>query len=219
MALCRRYSPYISILAVFFALFTSYQTPERCTTSSSSEDVSRHHSGVRSMTTASPSATASTGSSSVGVNLDALPPGPTAQPALKECDIPLEMMAPTTPPTPTSFPSLHPMPTLELSDALASQVRSASLRRATSQCGQVISDQLANSSARLQYCPDYARSVMEGGREYLDGPFSPRNCNSVWFTPSEACDLLQGIGKLILFVGDSIGRQLQQGLFTVLTGS
>jgi len=87
----------------------------------------------------------------VANDMDSLPPGPTAQPALKECDLPLEMMAPTTPPTPTSFPSLHPMPPLELSDTLASQIRAASLRRATSQCGQVISDQLGNASARLQY--------------------------------------------------------------------
>lgn len=41
----------------------------------------------------------------------------------------------------------------------------------------------------------------------------------MWFTPAEACDLLEAHDRLIVFIGDSLSRQLQQGLHTVLTGS
>jgi hypothetical protein len=83
----------------------------------------------------------------------------------------------------------------------------------------VVSQQLGNASARLLPCDDFPRAVEGGSRAGRDGPFFTAGCPAVWFTPSEACDFLQGLNKLILFVGDSIARQVQQGLFTALTGS
>ena len=63
------------------------------------------------------------------------------------------------------------------------------------------------------------RAVAAGRRAWRDGPFSPQGCHSVWFTPAEACDLLAGLNRLILFVGDSLARQANQGLAACLTGS
>ena len=152
------------------------------------------------------------------LNLSALPPGPSAAPAINECALPLDVMAPTTRPSPTAYPSMRPVPSAHPGDEALAALRAAAARRHTSQCFQVISDQLANASARLVYCDDFARAVAEGSRAHRDGPFQLR-CPTVWFTPAEACQVLQAIGKLVVFVGDSIGRQLQQGLFSVLTGS
>ena len=145
-------------------------------------------------------------------------PAPTAVPALNECSLPLDVMAPTDRPSPSAYPSLRALPSALPGEAELAAARAAAAARHTAQCYQVISNQLANASARLVYCEDYARSVAAGSRPHKDGPFS-LTCPTVWFTPAEACALLQAIGKLVVFVGDSIGRQLQQGLFTVLTGS
>ena len=166
---------------------------------------------------ASPRATAASAAPRA-LNLSALPPGPSAVPAINECALPLDVMAPTTRPSPSAYPSLRPMPSAHPGEEALAALRAAAARRHTSQCFQVISDQLANASARLVYCEDFARAVAEGSRTHRDGPFQVR-CPTVWFTPAEACLVLQAIGKLVVFVGDSIGRQLQQGLFSVLTGS
>jgi hypothetical protein len=145
-------------------------------------------------------------------------PAPSTVPAVLECQLPPDVLAPTTRASPSAQPSMRAAPVGAV-DALAAASRAASLARQTAQCGYVVSGQLGNASARLLPCDDYPRAVEGGFREGRDGPFFTPQCPSVWFTPSEACDLLQGLNKLILFVGDSIARQVQQGLFTALTGS
>jgi len=200
--LLRRYSVFISVGCLLLSLWTTWK----------SDCVSHSQGRNPTFQTRHPSPTSLVGEKST-------PPGPTAQPAIKECELPFDVMAPTNRPSSTAYPSLHPQSSTSYSEHLVENTRAASLRRATSQCGMIVSDQLGNASAKLSYCEDYARSVMEGSREVKDGSFITHHCKSLWFSPSEACDLLQGIGKLILFVGDSISRQLQQGLFTVLTGS
>jgi hypothetical protein len=135
-----------------------------------------------------------------------------------ECAIPIDVLAPTQRPSPTAYPTVRAAPGGPL-DAAVEAARAAALRRHTTQCGTTFSDLLGNASARLQYCDDYSRAVMNGHREAVDGTFFTEGCRSVWFTPSEACDLIAGLGKLILFVGDSIARQLNQGFVNVLTGS
>lgn len=145
-------------------------------------------------------------------------PAPSTAPAVLECALPLDVLAPTTRASPSALPSMR-APPVGPADALAAASRAASLARQTAQCGYVVSEQLGNASARLLPCDDFPRAVEDGFREGRDGPFFTPRCPSVWFTPSEACDLLQGLNKLILFVGDSIARQVQQGLFTALTGS
>ena len=145
-------------------------------------------------------------------------PAPTSAPAVHECAIPLDVLAPTQRPSPSAYPSLRPAPSGEL-DAAVAAARAAALRRHTTQCGATFSDLLGNHSARLQYCEDYPRAVLGGSRKAKDGPFHPEGCSSVWFTPQEACDLVAGLNRLILFVGDSIARQLNQGFVNVLTGA
>ena len=166
----------------------------------------------------SPAAAARAARAPPPVNLSALPAGPTAAPALSACELPIDVMAPTNRPSPSAYPSLRPAPAAHPGDAALAAARAAAARRSTAQCHQVMSDHLADAAARLIYCDDFARSVREGSRPGRDGPFKMR-CPALWFTPTEACQVLKDIGKLVVFVGDSIGRQLQQGLFTVLTGN
>jgi len=69
-------------------------------------------------------------------------------------------------------------------------------------------------------CDDFSRALQQGGREYKNGPFTlAPPCKAVFFSPSEACDLVEGLGELIIFIGDSLMRQLFQGVFMVLSGS
>ena len=143
---------------------------------------------------------------------------PSSAPAVLECAIPQDVLAPTQRPSPSAYPSLRPAPSGAL-DAAFAAARAASLRRATAQCGYVLSDELGNASARLQFCEDYPRAVQLGFRESRDGPFFTPRCPTVWFTPTEACDLLAALNRLILFVGDSLARQANQGLAACLTGS
>lgn len=120
--------------------------------------------------------------------------------------------------SPSPFPTRVPLaPLSELELAFATQ-RAAALRRHTAQCGYVISDQLADAAPRLAYCDDFPRAVAGGARPYRDGPFTLDGCSAVWFSPSEACELLRAHDLRVQIVGDSITRQLQQGIFTVLTG-
>jgi hypothetical protein len=128
-------------------------------------------------------------------------------------------MAPTTRPSHAAYPSLVPAPSFNSLDDAMAATRASALRRQTAQCNQVISDQLGNASSRLVWCDDFSRAVAAGGRAFKDAPFYTKGCPAVWFTPAEACALLTALDKMILFVGDSLSRQLNQGLFTVLTGS
>jgi hypothetical protein len=143
---------------------------------------------------------------------------PTSAPAVLECAIPIDVLAPTQRPSPSAYPSLRPPPSGAL-DAAVAAARGAALRRHSAQCGATFSDLLGNASARLQFCDDYPLAVLGGARAERDGPFFTPRCPSVWFSPGEACDLLAGLNRLILFVGDSIARQLNQGFVNVLTGS
>ena len=205
----RRFSGLLSLLACCIAIYVGFFQERTANCVPTSSTLPGRHLARPSPQGAPPLAP---------VNISALPPGPTAAPALSACELPLDVMAPTQRPTPTPFPTLRPVPSSLPGEAEITAMRAAALRRHTSQCFQVISDQLANASARLVYCEDFARAVQDGHREFRDGPFYTR-CPAVWFTPGEACALLKIIGKMIVFVGDSIGRQVQQGLFTVLTGS
>ena len=151
-------------------------------------------------------------------NASGAAPAPTSAPAVHECAIPLDVLAPTQRPSPSAYPSLRPAPVGEL-DAAVAAARAAALRRHTTQCGATFSDLLGNHTARLQYCEDYSRALLGGARPWRDGPFHPAGCSSVWFSPQEACDLVAGLNRVILFVGDSIARQLNQGFVNVLTGA
>jgi hypothetical protein len=127
-------------------------------------------------------------------------------------------MAPTARPSPSPFPSrVPPAPLTELERAYAAQ-RAAALRRHTAQCDHVVSDQLADAAPRLSFCDDFPRAVEMGSRSYRDGPFALSGCSAVWFSPSEACELLRAHDLRVQIVGDSLTRQLQQGIFMALTG-
>jgi hypothetical protein len=128
-------------------------------------------------------------------------------------------MAPTTRASHSAYPSVLAQPAFSSLDDAMRVSRAAALRRHTAQCGSVIADELADAAPRLLFCDDFPRAVAAGARAVRDGPFSTDGCAAVWFTPGEACDLLEALDRLVLFVGDSLLRQLQQGLHTVLTGS
>ena len=205
----RRFSGLLSLTAFVLAVYVAFFQERTCTPASPAAGAAPPP--PRSDSTAAAAAAARASPSSPQ-------PAPTGAPALSECSLPLDVMAPTARPSPSAYPSLRPLPSALPGEAALAAARAAAAARHTAQCFQVISNQLANASARLVYCEDFARAVAAGSRPHRDGPFSLR-CPAVWFTPAEACALLQAVGKLVVFVGDSIGRQLQQGLFTVLTGS
>jgi hypothetical protein len=144
---------------------------------------------------------------------------PSGLPVTAICDLPLDVMAPTTRASHTAYPSLDPAPSYSSVDEAVLAERVAASRRSTAQCGMVVSDNLGNPAARLTFCKDFSAAIEKGARKERDGPFFTQGCRAMWFTPSEACDLLSALDKRILFVGDSISRQLQQGIFSVLTGS
>jgi hypothetical protein len=198
----KRYSGALTLLSVLFAWLLALRDSPPCT----SPAVSTLASKVMHLPSPPPPPNSTAA------------PAPTSAPAVHECAIPLDVLAPTRRPSPSAYPTLRPAPRGAL-DAEVEAARAAALRRHTTQCGTTFSDLLGNHSARLRFCDDYPRALLDGRREALDGPFYPAGCASVWFTPGEACDLLAGLNRLILFVGDSIARQLNQGFVNVLTGA
>ena len=144
---------------------------------------------------------------------------PSGVPASLLCDLPPEALAPTAYPSSSAQPTLRLVPRGAL-DAAMSAARAATLRRHTAQCGRVLSDTLADASARLIQCDDFPRAIREGTRDRFNGPFRVgAGCSAVWWSPGEACDLLQRQGRLVVFVGDSLNRGFLQGVWMALTGS
>jgi hypothetical protein len=79
---------------------------------------------------------------------------------------------------------------------------------------------LAPLYSHSRLCQNILANVANGKRNFRDGPFVPAGqCALQWFSSEEACRVLQGSGKLIVFFGDSLARHLQQGLYTVLSGN
>ena len=69
------------------------------------------------------------------------------------------------------------------------------------------------------WCADLPTAITEhGGRSSWDAPFRIHGCNLRWYSRQVACDLLQSSGHVIMW-GDSLTRQLVQGLLIVLTGN
>ena len=205
---------FIVICALVFAIYLSLRPPTCLIPEASPQSLSQS-SRARAHISATLTASPSRGSSPTPTNSKA----PVSTPAMLVCEQPLDVMAPTTRVSHAPYPSLVPAPSHASLDAAMEATRAAALRRHTAQCGTVVSDQLGNASARLMYCDDYSRAVQTGGRAYKDAPFVSNGCSSVWFTPSEACALLTALDKMILFVGDSLSRQLNQGVYLALTGS
>jgi hypothetical protein len=117
---------------------------------------------------------------------------PTGIPALEECVLPSDIYSPMAKvPSPSVRPSARPRAGAGSTDAALEAARAASLRRATSQCGFVYSDALADAAAVPEVCDDWAEAVRAGGRaEGRDAPFATAGCRGVWFSADEACDLL-----------------------------
>ena len=67
-------------------------------------------------------------------------------------------------------------------------------------------------------CPDMAWSLEFGYRTSFNGPFTAPNCALRWFSPEEACRIVQRRG-FVLTVGDSLLRQLDSALHMVLIGN
>ena len=121
--------------------------------------------------------------------------------------------------SPTPLPTLRAAPAA-LGDAAFAAARAARQARETAQCNQTFSALLADAAPRLIHCADFARAVRGGRRERPDGPFRlAPPCRALFFSPAEACDLLQAQGRLVILAGDSLMRHLQQGLFMALSGS
>jgi hypothetical protein len=135
------------------------------------------------------------------------------------CDLPASALeAPKTfSHTPSALPSLRAAPMGEL-DAVLTTSRAARLVRETTQCNQTFSNSLLNATPRLLPCDDFSRAMREGRRASIDAPFDLKGCRGVWFTPSEACDMIEAQDRMILFVGDSLLRQMLQSLFVILSG-
>ena len=139
--------------------------------------------------------------------------------SLGSCDIPASALEPpkTFSHTPSALPSLRAAPMGKL-DAALTIARASRLVRETTQCNQTFSNSLLNASPRLLPCDDFSRAMREGQRASIDSPFELKGCRGVWFTPTEACDVIEAQDRMILFVGDSILRQMLQSLFVVLSG-
>ena len=60
-------------------------------------------------------------------------------------------------------------------------------------------------------------AMRAGERHSEDGPLILSGCRIVWYTPEEACALVERTG-LLIFHGDSLTRHLIQGIITVLSG-
>ena len=141
--------------------------------------------------------------------------------SLGSCEVEVDpLSAPARPtPSPSALPSLRAAPTGPL-DVAFGQARRRRQARETRQCNQTFSDVLHDAAPRLVQCDDFARALRQGTRAFANGPLSlAPPCKAVFFSPSEACDLLAGLGDLVIFVGDSLSRQLLQGVFMVLSGS
>lgn len=118
--------------------------------------------------------------------------------------------------------------TLPLSDV---EVREQA-RLLTVSCGTTYFDHfpmpnVVKRSVSRAECPDLQAAVQDASRASSDfrgkfglvvsaAPLHVRGCTLRWYTPSEACDLLQRAGKLVL-LGDSLVRAVAFGLVKVLT--
>ena len=141
--------------------------------------------------------------------------------SLGACEVlPDPLAAPAVPSaSPTTLPTLRAAPRAA-GDAAFASARARRLARETAQCNQTFSALLEDAAPRLEHCADFARAVRNGRRAGPNSPFSlAPPCRALFFSPAEACDLLQGPGRLVILAGDSLMRQLQQGLFMALTGS
>lgn len=141
--------------------------------------------------------------------------------SMGSCEVLVDpLAAPSIPSTsPTPLPSLRAAPVAQGDEAYAA-IRASRLARETTQCNQTFSALLSDASPRLVHCADFGRAMRGGSRAVQDGPFAlAPPCRPLFFSPAEACDLLQGQGRMVILVGDSLMRQLQQGLFIALTGS
>jgi hypothetical protein len=152
-------------------------------------------------------------------------PRPPAYLSLGACELPADPLAPprTASATPSAPPSHAPLPTGSY-EALFAAARERRLEAATSQCGRVYSRALSNASARLVHLDSLASCLERGVRANSsssgeeDAPLA-LPCPVPWLAPEEACRLLAALNTQLVLVGDSLVRQLQQGLFVALTGN
>jgi hypothetical protein len=96
------------------------------------------------------------------------------------------------------------------------------LESQATQCGHKYLETITPPASRSQpMCVEgLLKSLATGGRASVNGPFKFGGaCGGIkWYSPREACDLLQAAGSLVL-VGDSLQRHLAQALFSVLAGN
>lgn len=144
------------------------------------------------------------------------------------CDFPPDsLVAPrTASATPSALPSHPPLPTGPYDQIFAAS-RAARLEHSTAQCGKVYSRALLNASSRLEHI-DNLNACLEGGVRVNsgdglsgdeDGGSLALPCPVPWLAPEEACQLLAALNTQLVLLGDSLLRQLQQGLFVALTGN
>jgi len=71
----------------------------------------------------------------------------------------------------------------------------------------------------LGKCESLPEAMSSGSRARPGAPFDlGADCGVKWFTPEEACDLIGSAGKLV-FQGDSLIRQLNVAMVSVLSGN
>jgi hypothetical protein len=149
--------------------------------------------------------------------------------------------SPTPPPPPPSPPPTPPpssLPSFDASDALS--LLRAHVRNGTRQCKRtyfdVYPDWVLARDVTHDECPDISASVASATRAPRPGGndgrkselrpssrvFSPfpeiKNCRLRWFTPEEACDVIERTGHLVM-VGDSLVRHIATALFMIMTSN
>ena len=101
--------------------------------------------------------------------------------------------------------------------AVAGTVRPDAPHGANVTCGIPFPRQLIGHGQAPCSAPDLFRAVQQAYRSGLDQPLHVPGCRVRWFSPPDACALLQTAGGLALGY-DSLTRHMLNALFTVLIG-
>ena len=85
--------------------------------------------------------------------------------------------------------------------------------------GPVGSVGVGPENAALPLCTEaqFAAALRRAVRPEMDGPLYVDGCRLTWFTRAVACDLVERLGILVVS-GDSLTRQIGQGMLMILTG-
>ncbi len=77
--------------------------------------------------------------------------------------------------------------------------------------------QMVSTSTRRCTPRQLMQAVRDGYRSGKDGPFQVQGCQVQWYSPEEACRVIEGSGGLAL-VGDSLMRGITVALLVILSG-